>query len=90
MIIDRDIIIARNPENELDATWFSSEKDAYEHFCDYGEDYIYTALNEAEGWSLSLNEDFAERRDRARSTCRFDLDASRADRQNDERMEMAI
>lgn len=84
---DKDIIIARNIGNELDACWFRSEEDAYEHFADYGDDYTYTQFNDAEGWSRCLDDDFADRQHRARSACRYDRAASMEDARYQQHME---
>ena len=89
MTIDRDIIIACNAGNELDARYFLFEEEAYEHFCDYGDDYIYTALNQAEGWSRPMNEEFTERLYEARASSRFEREEARGERIAEMRREMA-
>lgn len=58
---DKTIWFARDPENEIDARWFTTEAEAYQHFCDFGDCCLYTAMNEVEGWSIPLNDEFAER-----------------------------
>jgi hypothetical protein len=54
---------AHNPEDENDARTFRDETQAFDHFCEYGRFYRYTALNEAERTCEFLDEEFAERRD---------------------------
>jgi len=85
--MDKDIIIARNPENELDACWFTSEDEAFSHYCDWSDDYTYTQFNDVEGWSRCLDDDFADRQHRARSACRHERMASVADDRHQARME---
>jgi hypothetical protein len=52
---------ARNPEDECDGRWFRFEEDAFNHFLEYGKHYHYTAINEGDGSSEFLNDEFEER-----------------------------
>lgn len=66
---------ARNPECEIDACWFDTERAAFDHFTDYGKFYVYTEIDEDEGKCRFLNEEFAERRD----DTAWEREASKAD-----------
>ncbi len=57
------LYFAHNPECEADACWFSTEEQAFDHFCEYGDIYRYTCVNEAAGTAELLDAEFAERRD---------------------------
>ena len=73
---DKTIYLSRNPEDEHDVTWFASEDAAYQDWREYGDTYLYTAFNEAEGWAHPLNDEFADRV----APDAFDRAATRADR----------
>lgn len=78
---DKTIWFARNPENTLDATWFATEDEAYDHFKDWGDDYLYTAMNDVEGWSRPMNDEFSDMKVRdgrlARSLARHERSYAR-------------
>lgn len=72
---NKRVWLAHNPECEADACWFSTEQQAFEHFCEYGRFYRYTVLNEADRTCDFLDEEFAERRD----DTAWEREASKAD-----------
>lgn len=80
---DKTIYLSRNPEDEHDVTWFASEDAAYQDWREYGDTYLYTAFNEAEGRAYPLNDEFADRV----VPDAFDVAASRADALHQARME---